>query len=105
MPERPAKMSMEYNDSGKFFTEVIRKKPVRVIIQTTQQVIHGNVHIRPEARLKDEIDQDELSLAITDAVVFGNAGEILYESKFLAVNRRQIVWIIPQEELAEIKTE
>jgi hypothetical protein len=98
-------MPMEYNDSGKFFTEVIRKKPIRVIIQTTQQLIHGNVHIRPEARLKDEIDQGELSLAITEAVVFGNAGEILYQSKFLAVNRRQIVWIIPQEDLLETDTE
>ena len=98
-------MPMDYNDSGKFFTEVIRKKPVRVIIQTTTQVIHGNVHIRPEARLKDEIDQDELSLAITDAVVYGNNGEVLYHSKFLAVNRRLIVWILPEEDLLESKTE
>ena len=98
-------MPMDYNESGKFFTEVIRKKPIRVIIQTTQQLIHGNVHIRPEARLKDEIDQGELSLAITEAVVYGNTGEILYKSKFLAVNRRQIVWILPEEDLLESKSE
>jgi hypothetical protein len=98
-------MMFESNESGKIFTEVITKKPVEVLIQTTSHLIHGFVHIRPQARLKDEIDQDELSLAVTDAIVYEKKDEILYQSKFLALNRRHIVWIIPFDELVELRQE
>lgn len=94
-------MIFESDESGKIFTEVITKKPVEVLIQTTSHLIHGFVHIRPQSRLKDEIDQDELSLAVTDAKVYGQKDEILFHSKFLALNRRQIIWIIPYAELVE----
>ena len=94
-------MPIEYTESGKFFTDIIKKKPVEVLIQTTQQLLHGYVHIRPDSRLKDEIDNEEKSLAVTDVTVYGSDGTSLYRSKFIALNRMQIIWIIPYEELVE----
>jgi hypothetical protein len=98
-------MIFENEESGKIFTEVITKKPVEVLIQTTSQLIRGYVHIRPQARLKDEMDQDELSLAVTDAIVYEKKDVVLYQSNFLALNRRQIIWIIPCGELVEPRQE
>ncbi len=94
-------MGIEYSESGKIFTPVIHKEPVEVLIQTTNQLIRGYIHVRRESRLKDEFDQQELSLAVTNATVYKSEWEILYESKFLALNRSQIVWIIPINDLAE----
>ena len=94
-------MAIEYTESGKFFTEVIKKKPVEVLIQSTHQLLHGYMHIRPDNRLKDEIDNAENSLAVTDVTVYGNDGTALYRSKFMALNRMQIIWIIPYAELVE----
>ena len=96
-------MIFESDEGGKIFTDVINKKPVEVLIQTTSHLIHGFVHIRSQARLKDEIDLDELSLAVTDAIVYEIKDEILFQSKFLALNRRQIVWIIPYDDLVELR--
>lgn len=94
-------MGIEYNENGKIFTEVIRKQPVEALIQTTTQLIRGFIHIRPDSRLKDEFDQQELSLAVTDVIVYKSEGEILYKSTFMALNRSQIVWIIPVNEILE----
>jgi len=98
-------MGFEYSETGKIFTSVIHKQPVEVLIQTTIQLIRGFIHVRPDSRLKDEFDQQELSLAVTDAIVYKNGREIQYESKFLALNRSQIVWIIPIDDLSEASKE
>ena len=91
-------MSMEYDDKGKYFTNVISKQPLPVLIQTTQQLVRGRIHIRAEERLKDSLDLNELFLAVTDAVVLDAGGKELYRTEFLAVQRGQIVWVMPQEE-------
>jgi hypothetical protein len=98
-------MGIEYNESGKIFTPVIHKQPVEVLIQTTNQLIRGFIHVRPDSRLKDEFDQQELSLAVTQAIVYKSEWEIMYESKFMALNRSQIVWIIPITDLSEAPKE
>jgi hypothetical protein len=93
-------MVTTYDDKGKVFTQVVAKDPVVVIIQTTQNVIHGTVHIRPGLRLKDELnDQNERFLAVTDLTVSSLEKVELYRSKFMIVNREQIVWVIPEEEI------
>jgi predicted esterase YcpF (UPF0227 family) len=63
--------------------------------------IRGRVHIRPDDRLKDEINQNEAFLAVTEAVVQDHQGNTLYKADFLAVNRSQIIWLVPTEELKE----
>jgi hypothetical protein len=91
-------MTIEYDDKGKIFTEVISKVPINVTVQTTAQMIKGTLHVRRGERLKGELDRDELFLALTDASILGSGGEILFQTPFLAVRRNQIVWVIPEEE-------
>ena len=91
-------MSFEYDEKGKVFTNIVSKRPVAALIQTLTHLIRGTVHIRQGERVKDELDRDELFLAVTDAAVLNDAGETLHSAPFLAVRRAQIVWLIPQEE-------
>ncbi len=94
-------MPAEYEEYGKYFTDVIPKRPVEVLIQTTHQLLRGCIHVRPDYRLKDEIDEPGESLAVTDVTIYANDGTALYHAHFLALSRTQIVWIIPHEELVE----
>jgi hypothetical protein len=94
-------MFSQFEDKGKIFTQVVSKKPVSVIIQTTSNRIKGKIHIRPEDRVKDELNRRETFIAVTDAVVFSHENEILFTSSFLTLNTEQIVWLIPEGELRE----
>lgn len=85
------------DNKGKIFTEIVTKRPVRVTIQTVTHAIKGNIHIRPDERLKAELDRDELFLAVTDASIFGADGSPLRRADFLAVRRDQIVWVLPED--------
>ncbi len=91
-------MTFEYDEKGKVYTNVVSKVAVPALVQTTLQLIRGEIHIRHGERVKDELDRDELFLAITDASVLAPDGQtVLRSAPFLAVRRSQIVWIIPQE--------
>ncbi|HKZ43757.1 MAG TPA: hypothetical protein VJZ78_01825 [Anaerolineales bacterium] len=92
-------MTIEFDDKGKFFTDVILKTAVPSIIQTTKQRIHGSVHIRRDERFKDEMDRDEKFLAVTDATVFSKDGQVLYQCEFLSIQRSHIIWAIPESDL------
>ena len=92
-------MVVEYDEKGKFFTDVISKDVILSHIQTQTHHIRGYVHVRRGERLSDEINNPNVFLAVTDAEIINPQGEILYTSKFLAVNRGHIVWLMPIEEL------
>lgn len=92
-------MTIEFDDKGKFFTDVITKVTVPAIIQTVTQRIHGNIHVRPDQRLKDELDINEKFLAVTDATIYSFDGQVLHQCKFVSVQRTQIVWVIPESEV------
>ena len=91
-------MTIEYDEKGKFYTDVVSKIPVQAVVQTPVQLIRGKVHVREGERLKDELDRDELFLAITDATVVGPDGQVQFQGPFIAVRRSQIVWVFPDEE-------
>lgn len=91
-------MFTSFEDKGKIFTNIVTKKPVEVLIQTTLHQVRGYVHVRPDDRIKDEINQNERFLAVTDATVYSMNGEVLHTMEFLAVNREQIVWMVPKSE-------
>lgn len=86
-------MTIDYDDKGKFFTSIIAKDTVKARIQTTAQIIEGNVHVRRECRLKDELDNGEPFLAVTDAHVFDTSGAEIFHTGFIAVRRDQIIWV------------
>lgn len=94
-------MSIRYDDKGKFFTEVVSKEDIPAIIQTNTTLIYGKMCVRPNERLKDELNRPERFLAVTDVRVFDLEGTLLYSTDFMAVNRSQVVWVIPQNDLRD----
>ena len=91
-------MTIEYDEKGKFFTDIVPKVPVDAVVQTTSQLVRGRVHVREGERLKDELDRDELFLAMTDISVEGTDGQVQFQAPFIAVRRSQIVWVMPDRE-------
>ena len=91
-------MTLEYDEKGKFYTDVIKKDVILTQIYTCTHRIQGYIHIRIGERLSDEINRDFLFLAVTTAEVYSLEGELLYATNFLAVNREQIVWLMPIDE-------
>jgi len=96
-------MFPQFEEKGKVFTNVITKRPVYVHIQTTINLIRGKVHIRPDERLKDELNNPEYFLAVTDATIFDLQGKELMKVQFLAVNRSQIIWLFQDNEVGANK--
>ena len=90
-------MSFEYDEKGKIYTNVVRKKAVNAMLQTTTHLMRGTLHIRRDQRVKDELDLNESFLALTDVSVLGVDGKPIHQVPFLAVCRSQIVWVIPEE--------
>lgn len=91
-------MAIEYDEKGKFFTDIISKDVIRVEIYTITHHIRGNVHVRKGDRLSDEINQPNLFLPVTQAEILKLDGEKLGKRDFLAINREHIVWLMPAEE-------
>ena len=90
-------MTIEFDEKGKFFTDIVSKVAVRTTIQTTRQLINGNIHVRQGERLKNELDRDEQFLAVTDASILGPDGNVIFSAPFLAVRRSEIVWVMPDQ--------
>ncbi|MFQ5615152.1 MAG: hypothetical protein ACE5GO_01645 [Anaerolineales bacterium] len=93
-------MTIRFNEKGKFFTDVVTKIALPVIIQTTNYRIHGSIHIHQNIRIKDMLNRvDEDFIAVTDANVVDSHGHTFYQTYFIAISRKHIVWIIPSEEI------
>ena len=94
-------MTIEYDDKGKIFTDIVTKVSMPATIQTTTHLMRGNIHVRRDQRIKDELDLHENFLAITDVNVFGADGQMVFHAPFLAVHRSQIVWVMPEQNQQE----
>lgn len=90
-------MVTSYDEKGKIFTQVVTKRPVAVTIQTLQTLIRGTIHVRQDLRVKDELNQEERFLAVTDAVVYNQQDQEMHRSPFLVINVNHIIWAIPEE--------
>jgi hypothetical protein len=88
-------MSIEYDEKGKFYTDVVTKIAIPCMVQTTTHLIRGNVHVRQGERLKDELENNEHFTAITDVSMSDLNGTVVFSGPFLAVRRDQIVWVMP----------
>ena len=91
-------MVTQYDEKGKFFTKLVTKQPVTAEIQLADYRIRGKIHVRPDERLKNELDQQEPFLAITDATIYDKQNQVQFSTRFMAVNRQHILWIVPQED-------
>lgn len=88
-------MSTEFDDRGKRFTEVVRKLPTKVVIQTVGVRIEGMMHVHPQARLSDELNEPRPFIPVTSANISDREGNRC--APFLAVARSQVVWVMPVE--------
>ncbi|MCB0101793.1 MAG: hypothetical protein H6635_14680 [Anaerolineales bacterium] len=91
-------MTIEYDEKGKYYTDIISKTPIPSAIQTATHLIRGTIHVRREWRIKDELESEGAFIAVTNAEVFSSDGSILYQPPFLAIRKDQIIWIIPTED-------
>lgn len=91
-------MTLDFDDKGKIFTKIVTKTPNPITIQTLTHRIKGDVHVRPEIRLKDEINQADQFIAITGATVFDRDGQVLFDTDFLLINRDHVVWLMPNRD-------
>jgi hypothetical protein len=94
-------MTIEYDEKGKIFTDIVSKTAVHATIQTTMHMLRGRIHVRRDQRIIDELDVNENFIAITDVTVLGADGQVLFQAPFLAVRRSQIVWVIPEPNSGE----
>jgi len=94
-------MTIEYDEKGKIFTDIVSKVAVQVTIQTTTHMMRGQMHVRRDKRVKDELDINEHFLPLTDVSILGPDGQALFQSPFMAVQRSHIVWVIPERDQSE----
>jgi hypothetical protein len=96
-------MDVRIDDRGKFFTPHVAKDTVRALVRTTAHMVVGQVYVRPDRRLKDELNAEAgRFLAVTGATVYDASGEtMLYETSFLLVSYEHVILISPVEAFAE----
>ena len=94
-------MTIEYDEHGKIFTDIVSKISIYVTVQTTTHMMRGRLHVRRDQRVKDELDRDENFLALTDVYVQGSDGQTLFHAPFMAVKRSHIVWVMPEKQSDE----
>ncbi len=90
-------MTIEYDDKGKRFTDIVTKRPIHATVQTTKQLLRGNIHVRRDQRIKDELDLDDRFIAVTEVSILGPDGQVLFQAPFLAINRAHIIWVLPEQ--------
>jgi len=93
-------MSTKYDQTGKIFSHVISKAPVKVVIQTRTSRIEGELYKKHDERILDALNEGQQFIAVTDAKVFERhlEVEVVRETDFLIVNRDTIEWVLPVEE-------
>jgi len=94
-------MSIEYDERGKIFTDIVSKVAIHATVQTTTHMLRGHIHVRRDQRIIDELDLSENFLALTDVDVLSADGQIVFQVPFLAVRRSHIVWVIPESKTNE----
>jgi len=92
-------MITDFDEKGKIFTNIVQKTPVPATIQTLTHRIRGEVYMKPDERLKDELNRSDQFLAVTNASILNDLGEVEIICKFLTLNKDQIVWLIPDKDM------
>ncbi len=99
-------MVTQFDEKGKIFTTIVSKLPVKVLIQLSTNQVKGEIHVRRDGRLKDELDSATKYIAVTNATILSVDGsQVITNTKFLSVSNSQIIWIIPETEMVAEETE
>jgi len=81
------------------YTNKIEKVGIKVVIETVNDLIVGEMHLRPRLRLIDELISGDPFLAVTDAIVYDKSGKSRYSTRFLSINRDFVIFISPWEDM------
>ena len=71
----------------------IDKRTIRTLVQTTKQMLIGNLYKRPMIRLKDEFNTSERFIAMTDVEIVGQQQK--EPIRLVLLNRDEVVWVAP----------
>ena len=92
-------MSVRVDAKGKIFTDIVHKERVSSLIQTVTNLVHGDIFLRPDQRVKDELNNNqEKFIAVTEAEIYDAEGKVIYRSAFLTLNKDHVIWIRPDEQ-------
>lgn len=93
-------MVTQFDDKGKFYTEVVPKDAVQVTVQTLTHRLHGVMYKRQKTRLIDELNlSDNRFIPMTEVTVYNAQGSVLFQTDFIVIEFDHIVWVIPDDEL------
>ncbi len=96
---------LRVDHKGKVFSVRMDKEPMRVVMATEQHTIIGSVYLRPGERLKDQLNQGEQFIAVTNAEVLDPSGaRVLYTTQFMTVNTIHLAWMMPSDEVVDEST-
>ncbi|MBI5304283.1 MAG: hypothetical protein HY868_19275 [Chloroflexi bacterium] len=97
-------MPLEVDDKGKYFTERISKRGLLVTLSIRGTRAQGTMYLSRDNRLKDEWNNAERFVALTDAKIWSADGaRLIRETGLLIVNKDQVDWICPDEPESESK--
>jgi hypothetical protein len=86
------------DEHGKIFTERVRKTCVEVTVLTVQSEIQGYMHIMPDERVRDVLNNNEQFIAVTDAEAKIQGRLERLHVDFIAINKLHIISVIPVDE-------
>jgi uncharacterized protein DUF6812 len=95
-------MDYRLDEKGKYYTTRVSKRATQVQVLAQGLLISGIMHLMRDNRAKDELNNGERFIAITQAQVREvSSNAILSQSETLILNKDQIVWLIPHEDTHE----
>lgn len=91
-------MYTQFDEKGKIFTNIVNKRKLKALIQTSAGQVEGYIYIKMDGRLSDELNRADAFMPVTEAVIFNDKGEKIKEVGFIAIRFSHIVWVVPTEE-------
>jgi hypothetical protein len=92
---------MRIDSKGKYYTKIVSTQQLEVLMRLNSgEMLQGMVHIRPNRRLSDEMNDEHPFISVTSAVLTQNGNE-LYRTAFVAINRGLIEWVIPVQAIGQ----
>ena len=89
-------MVTRVDHNGKVFSDQVRKHRVASLIQTDTQRMRGVLYHDLDARLKDYLnDPQEHFIAVSEVEFLSTDGSVTDRCEFLAVNKKNIQWVMP----------
>lgn len=96
---------LRVDSKGKYYTKMVSTQQLRVRFRLLSgELVEGDVHIRPDARLSDELnDVNHPVISITSAVVHLPGGGH-FDTAYLAVPRHALGWVVPLDAIGQDET-